>query len=243
MKRVVIITGASRGLGFSLAKRFLHQGDRVIGISKSRKFWKTAVKNLPSDFNFRLYQIDVTSEAEVRAFAKKIRKQFKSIDILINNAGYGGGLFRVEETSQKEFQKNIEANLAAAFYMSKYFIPYFRKQKKGLILNVSSMAGQRAVPKLFAYSAAKFGILALSQAIAKENTDINLKCLTVCPGGMNTLMRRDLFGKEDAQRQQSPDFVADVMMQIIDNKISVESGGDIVIRHGKITAIHPCPGV
>ena len=105
------------------------------------------------------------------------------------------------------------------------------------------MAGQRAVPRLAVYSAAKFGVLALSQAVAKENANIDFKCLTVCPGGMNTEMRANLFGWEDASRQQSPAFVADTIYDIYRNKIKVESGGDIVIRHGKVTAIHPCPAV
>jgi NAD(P)-dependent dehydrogenase (short-subunit alcohol dehydrogenase family) len=103
------------------------------------------------------------------------------------------------------------------------------------------MAGKRAVPRLFAYSAARSGILALSQCVAKENADAGLKCITVCPGGMNTRMRADLFGREDAEKQQSPDFVADVIFKVIQDEIQVESGGDIVIRHGKITTVEPCP--
>ena len=105
------------------------------------------------------------------------------------------------------------------------------------------MAGKRAVPKLFSYSASKFGILALSQAVAKENKEYGIKCFTVCPGGINTSMRESLFGKEDAQRQQSPGFVADVICKTITEEICVESGGDIIVRHGEITAINACPGV
>ena len=84
-------------------------------------------------------------------------------------------------------------------------------------------------------------MLALSQAIAKENANGSLKCITVCPGGMNTTMRSKLFGKKDASKQQSPDFVAEVISNIVDGKISVQSGGDIVIRHSKITQITPPP--
>jgi short-subunit dehydrogenase len=105
------------------------------------------------------------------------------------------------------------------------------------------MAGQRAVPGVAVYSASKFGVLALSQAIAKENADIPLKCVTVCPGGMNTEMREAIFGKADAEKQQSPDYVADVIFDVYHDKVQVESGGDIVIRHGQISAIHPCPQV
>ena len=81
----------------------------------------------------------------------------------------------------------------------------------------------------------------MSQAIAKENAETGLQCITVCPGGMNTEMRRELFGTEDAERQQTPEFVADIMARIAEGKISVLSGGHIVIRHSKITGIFPPP--
>jgi len=123
----------------------------------------------------------------------------------------------------------------------KYAFPFFKKQKKGFIVNISSMAGKRAVPRLFPYSASKFAVLALSQCVAKENAENGIKCITVCPSGMNTEMRAKLFGKKDASLQQSSDFVADIVMKVIHGKIEVLSGGDIVICHGKIKAINPPP--
>ena len=116
-----------------------------------------------------------------------------------------------------------------------------KKTPRALIMNISSMAGIRAVPRLVSYSAAKFGVLALSQAIAKENSETGLQCITVCPGGMNTEMRCELFGVEDAVRQQTPEFVADIIVQIAEGKISVLSGGHIIIRHSKITGVFPPP--
>jgi NAD(P)-dependent dehydrogenase (short-subunit alcohol dehydrogenase family) len=191
--------------------------------------------------NFSLHQIDLTQEKKVNSFIHSIVKKTGEIDILINCAGYGSGLQSVDKLAYKEFEANIQQNLATAFLMCKHIVPVMRRQNRGLIINISSMAGKRAVPRAFAYSASKFGVLALSQCIAKENADANIKCITVCPGGMNTPMREIFFGKEDAQKQQSPDFVADITMQVIDGKIAVESGGDIVVRHSKITAVNPCP--
>ncbi len=242
MSRVVVITGASRGLGLSLAQRFIAEGDRVFGISQSTRFWKKAQQSVSNNPNFHLSKLDLTSEDSIQKFVRGLLKKTGYVDILINNAGYGGGLAKIEDTSRKEHQKIMDSNLLSAFLMSKHLIPVFRRQDDGVIVNVSSMAGQRGVPKLFSYSAAKFGLLALSQCIAKENLDKKLKCFTVCPGGMNTEMRSAIFGKEDAARQQSPDFVAGIVMDVLKNNIQVEPGGDIVIRHGKITAIHPCPG-
>lgn len=238
MGRIVVITGASQGLGLELAKKFVQKGDKIFGIDIQKN--KAACESLDPS-KFKLFISDLTSEKNVKALFSKIKKQAGQIDILINNAGYCGPLTRVEDVSLKDFQRHMECNLLSAFLMCKYAVPVILEQNKGLIVNISSMAGIRAVPRLFPYSAAKSGVIALSQAIAKENDGTGLKCITVCPGGMNTQMRRCLFGEEDAAKQQGPDFVAHVIDQIVHERLEVLSGGHIVIRHGKITGIFPPP--
>lgn len=241
MKQIVVITGAASGLGLSLSQKFLGLGAAVYGATKTRSHWSEAKRRLVRYSHFLLSQVDVTSEAEVRQFISGIVKKEGRIDILINNAGYASRPVPVDEENLREFQKNLSSNLVSAFLMCKHSIPVLRRQKEGWIFNVSSFAGKRAVPHLAAYSASKFGVVALTQSIAKENSDAGFKCVTVCPGGMNTEMRASLFGKEDAERQQSPDFVAEKIVEIVQGKIPIESGGDIVIRHSQITAINPLP--
>lgn len=241
MQQSVVITGASRGLGLALTRKFLAAGWTVYAVSRTRKYWKSALAKLPAKAPVTFHALDLTSEAQVKKFVQRLKG--KTVDLLINNAGYGGDLIRLEETSVSEYKKLMDGNVLSAFLACKYFVPFMRRQKNGTIFNVSSMAGQRAVPKLAVYSIAKFGVLALSQAVAKENLDVPIKCVTICPGGMNTEMRAKIFGKEDAAKQQTTEFVSDVIFDVYENKTQVESGGDIVIRHGKITAIHPCPGV
>jgi 3-oxoacyl-[acyl-carrier protein] reductase len=234
MKRIIVITGVSGGLGLALAGKFLGPGDTVFGIDIK----KSETAQSPG---FKFLKGDLTSLRDTRAVIVQVLKQAGQIDLLINNAGYCGPLTRVEDIPLKEFQKHFKRNLLTAFLMCQAILPVMLKQKRGLIINVSSMAGTRAVPRLFPYSAAKSGVLALSQAIAKENPDTGIKCITVCPGGMNTTMRRQLFGAEDAARQQTPEFMADMIAQVADEKIKVLSGGHIVIRHCKITGIFPPP--
>jgi NAD(P)-dependent dehydrogenase (short-subunit alcohol dehydrogenase family) len=218
MKRIIVITGASRGLGLALAKKFVDLGDTVFGISRTRKYWPAAKRAVPSD-HFKLLAGDITSEKTVKTLLAGIRRRAGQIDILINNAGYCAPLAPVEKISLAEFRMHFKQNLDTAFLMCKHATPIMKKQKRGLIMNVSSMAGIRAVPRLVAYSASKFGVLALSQAIAKENSETGLRCITVCPGGMNTEMRRELFGAEDAVRQQTPEFVSEIMALIAEGKI------------------------
>lgn len=241
MNKIVVITGASSGLGLSLTKRFLQNQDRVFGISKTRRHWKKTFSEVGKTNRFFLAQLDAANENSVKHYFKTVLKKTDHIDIMINNAGYGGTLTHVDKLSTIEVSKHFEHNLLSTFIVSKCVIPIFKKQGSGLIVNISSMAGKRAVPGLFAYSASKFGVLALSQCITKENSNTGIKCITVCPGGMNTEMRKKLFGKADAQKQQSADFVANIIFQVANDQIKVESGGDIIIRHGKVSTVNPPP--
>lgn len=240
MNRIAILTGAAAGLGRSLTVRLLRAGWTVYGTTRTQKHWKQLKKNLGgSAKNLFLHQFDAILESKVRAFVSKIYRETGRIDLLINNAGYGGTLKRIEDETLSHFQRHLASNLLSTFLMCKYTLPILKKQKKGWIMNISSMAGKRAVPSMGAYSASKFGVIALSQSIAKENPHSVFKCITVCPGGMNTQMRVRLFGREDASRQQSPDFVADKVMEILSGKIAVPSGGDVVIRHHQISMNPP----
>lgn len=234
-KKAAIITGASRGLGLELSKLLIKSGWEVFGISRTSDSWTSARKKIPSK-KFHLSALDVSDENEVAEFFRWVRHNSSRIDLLVNAAGYGGSLAPVQDTSVSEFEKHLKQNLISAFLMCRTALPFLKKSKAPLVMNVSSMAGVRSVPKLAAYSASKFGVLALTEALAKENSEW-LKVITVCPGGMNTEMRAALFGKEDAAKQQTPAFVAEKMFQIVDGNIPLPSASHIVIRHSKITQI------
>lgn len=241
MNKVIVISGASSGLGVCLAKKFIGTGDIVFGASKTKKNWVAAKKIIRKTNRFSLFSLDLSKEQNVNRFLSTVFKKAGKIDVLINCTGYAGSLSRVENLRLSEFQKYISYNLFTAFLMCKHVIPIFRKQNGGIIVNISSMAGKRAVPQLAAYSASKFGVLALSQSIAKENLDSNFKCITICPGGINTRMRARLFGKKDAIKQQSADFVAEIICQAIDGTLKIDNGGDIIIRHNRVVSINPLP--
>jgi len=241
VNQVALITGASTGLGLSLAKRLVESGALVFGVSRTRLHWKRAKEKVANPKRFFLYQADVSKEKAVRRLITRVFGKTGRLDIVVNNAGYAKVLSRVEDLTLSEFRKSVWGNLISSFLVCKHVTPYLKKQGRGLIINVSSMAGKRAVPRMAAYSAAKFGVVALSQCLAKENPNGALKCITVCPGGIRTRMRSRLFGEKDAVDQQSPDRVARIIHDIIQGKIEVESGGDVLVRNGRVTAVNPLP--
>lgn len=240
MDRTVIVTGASSGLGLSLVRKFVNAGDIVFGITRTRRHWASARNAVPSP-HFHLHQADLSIEKEVKRVVKKVLRKAGRIDLLVNSAGYARQLIRTEDERLTEFQKHLRHNLISVFLTCKFAIPVFKKQNKGWIINVASYAGKRAVPLLGAYSASKFAVVALTQSMAKENPDAGFKCITVCPGGMNTEMRARLLGRSEARQQQSPDWVAEQIFQVVEGKIAVSSGGDVVIRHGRPAAVNPPP--
>src|SRR3989338_3968581 len=187
--KVAIISGASSGLGLAVSRKLVRKNWFVFGLSKTKKHWAQARKQIPQPDSFCMAQCDVSRESAVKHFFSRLQQQTNHLDLLINNAGYVSRLARLEDTDTGEFNLNIQHNLLSVFLMSKYAIPFLRRKRKGLIINISSMAGKRAVPKLAGYSASKFGVLALSQCIAKENIDKGVSSITICPGGMNTKMR------------------------------------------------------
>lgn len=237
--KVVVITGGSKGLGKELAMIFALEKSRVIICSRNKAGLKTVYEEIiKNGGKCSYFVVDVTNKAQVNRFIDNILKSHDKIDILINNAGYAGNLERLESVKYSDLEKIFKTNVYSMFYLLKKVVPIMRKQKTGIIINVSSTAGKRAVPNLSVYSASKFAVIGLTQALAKELENTDVRCIALCPGGMNTEMRSKIFGKEDAEKQQDAAFVAKVVKDIATDKIKVPNGGDIVVRHGKVTSIN-----
>lgn len=232
-----MISGVSSGIGLELAQLALNENFEVYGVSLTENNWLSVRQLLGNPSSLHLYTCDVSNYDKVKAFIGTVVEGEGKIDLLINNAGYIDSGYRLEELPNEEFERNIAVNLNSVFYMCKEALPYMKDQE-ALIINVSSNAGKRAVPKIAAYSAAKFGVVALSQSIAKENLETGPICYCVCPGGTNTPMRQKIFG--DADQQQSATFVAEQIFKLLDTDIP--SGSDIVVRHSKV-AVNLVPGI
>ena len=117
--------------------------------------------------------------------------------------------------------------------MIKYVMPVMKRNNSGTIINMSSRAGRRAVPKLSAYTAAKFAVRGLTESAAKEVQDTGIKCISISPAGVNTGMRAMVFGQSDAQNQQTTSRITDIISRILLGDLDVSNGSDIVIIKGK----------
>jgi len=226
--KIVVLTGASSGIGYSLLNYFIKEGARVYGSSRNERELTTESKQ---ECNFEL--LDLADELNVERYVKTILQKENRIDILINNAGVAHNLALVEEINSEMLNSVVRDNLLPTFNMMKYIIPIMKKNNSGTIINISSRAGRRAVPKLSAYTAAKFAVRGLTESVAKEVQDTGIKCISISPAGVNTGMRAMVFGQEDAENQQDTSRINEVISRILSGSLDVSNGSDIVIIKGK----------
>ena len=182
-KQVWLITGASSGFGKAFAEYAISKGYNVI-VTARRTDKLAAIKELAPD-QVEAIRMDVTNSKEITAALEQAVLRFNRIDVLINNAGYGI-VGAVEETSEEELRAQMETNFFGAVAVMKTIIPQLRRQKSGAIVNISSLGGQLSYPGFGAYSASKFALEGISEALAAELAPFGIKVLIVEPGQFRT---------------------------------------------------------
>ena len=237
--KVAVVTGGSRGLGRDLAGLIHRAGGEVIVCARSSEEANGAGPK--ERWYSQWHSMDLAVPAELDAFADSLIGSRRPIDILVNNAGYGGRIASLAETTEEELEAHVAVNFVSPFLLTRKLLPMILSADQGWIVNVASQAGKRAVPKLAAYSATKFALVGMAQALAKELQDTRVSCVTICPGGMDTEMRAGLFGREDARRQQPAMSVAVLIRDIITGAIPVASGAEVLIKEGRIQRIELSP--
>ncbi|UGX94451.1 SDR family NAD(P)-dependent oxidoreductase [Bradyrhizobium barranii subsp. barranii] len=183
MSKIWFISGSSRGLGRAITEAALAAGDRVAATARDTK----PLEPLRERFGerLRLAPLDVTDEAAAQAAIGLAVEAFGGVDVVVNNAGYGD-LGSVEDTSLASFRQQIEVNLLGTIIVTKAAIPVLRRQRRGHIVQFSSVGGRIGAPARAAYSAAKWGIEGFSESLAREMALVGVHVTIVEPGGFRT---------------------------------------------------------
>jgi NAD(P)-dependent dehydrogenase (short-subunit alcohol dehydrogenase family) len=177
------ITGASSGFGMEFARFALERGDNVVATARGIAKLQTLARWAPE--RLLVQKMDVTMNTEIRAAVDAAVGRFGRIDYLFNNAGYGViGTF--EETSEAELRAQMETNFFGAMAVTRAVLPTLRSQHSGAIVNISSMGGQMSFGGVGAYSASKFALEGMSEALAQEVAPFGIKVLVVEPGAFRT---------------------------------------------------------
>ena len=183
MQKTWFITGASRGLGFEIAKAALRAGDQVVAAGRKKA---AVADNLGPDSGQLLsVELDVTEADQARAAVLAAVARFGSIDVLVNNAGYGHlGFF--EETTIRDVEAQFATNLFGVFNVTWAALPYMRSARSGRIFNISSLAGILGVELGSLYCASKFALEGFSESLAKEVAPFGISVTIVEPGPFRT---------------------------------------------------------
>ncbi|WP_434778173.1 SDR family oxidoreductase [Neisseria sp. Ec49-e6-T10] len=188
MHKTWFITGASSGFGLIMTEKLLQRGDQVaVTIRKTSD--RKAIDLLKEKHQQRLhiFELDLTSSFdEIEKVVKQVFTVLPQIDVLVSNAGYVL-LGALEELNETQIQQQISTNLLGPIFLIKAFVPYFRAQRKGHIVQVSSEAGQISYPALTAYHASKWGVEGFCESLARELVMFNIKVTIIEPGRTATL--------------------------------------------------------
>lgn len=189
-KRIWFITGISSGLGKALAQTVIDEGDFVIGTFRNQS--QTDNFNIQYKDKAFALTLDITKSNEIENAVKLVTDKFGKIDVLVNNAGYGiAGA--IEETSTEEVRAIFEANFFGALKLTQCFLPIFRKQGSGHIIQISSHGGFKAFAGFGIYNASKFAMEGFSEALAQEVEPLGIKVIIVEPGPFRTSFAGSCF--------------------------------------------------
>lgn len=212
---IVVVTGGTKGIGFSIAEALLKKGARAFICGRKEDDLNRAIEMLRDVGEVAGAVCDVRDEEQVRAMLDKCVAKFGGVDVLVNNAGIGYFGKTVEEMNPDDFRRTLETNLFGVFYSCHHAIPLIKKRGGGYIINISSLAGQNAHPRMAAYNASKFGLNGFSEALMQEVRHDGIKVSYICPGSVNTDFGGDSASPEKSWQLQ-PEDIAKVVIDLLE---------------------------
>jgi len=197
VSKVWFITGAGSGIGAATARAAVKAGDRVVATGRNLDKVRKALGDIAGE-SVAFIALDVTSEAQAQAAVEAAVNAFGRIDVLVDSAGYSL-LGNFEELDTEDIQSLMATNFYGVMFVMRAVMPVMRKQRSGRIINISSLAGVIGFKHCGAYSAAKFAVEGLSQAVAQEVEPFGILITTVAPG----FFRTDLLDAGNAKYAKS----------------------------------------
>lgn len=237
-QKIAIVTGASRGIGKEVAKELAESGITVIAnYNKSEEEAKKLQQELEEkNFKLEIFKADVSKREDVKKLVEYTIEKYGKIDILINNAGISEYKLFTDETDE-DWDKLINTNLYSAFAMSQEVITNMVHNKKGCIINISSIWGIVGGSLEVLYSISKAGLDGMTKALAKELGPSNIRVNSIAPGMINTKMNSKFTEKEieeikeeiPLERLGDPQDIAKCIKWLIDDNYTT---GQVISING-----------
>lgn len=213
--KIIVVTGAGRGIGKAIAERFLAEGATVYGVDLQ----EGSMEELNATSHFHPVYFDITNQDLIRDLFVTLQNTHGRLDVLVNNAGIMQDAY-LPMITDKLLQKTFDVNVFAMIYMIKYAAKLMRKQKSGSIINAASVMGVGGNAGQIAYAASKGAVVALTKSVAKELATVNIRVNAVAPGVVETELLQNVSedqmsiikSKIGFNRLATPEEVADVYL-------------------------------
>jgi NAD(P)-dependent dehydrogenase (short-subunit alcohol dehydrogenase family) len=208
--RNAIITGANRGFGLEIAKKFVAEGASVVICGRDADQVERAVEALQRDSAAKQMVIglplDVSKEENVKQMINTAIDALGRIDIVVNNAGIYGPKGLIEDVDSDEWVSAIHINLLSVFFMCKWILPHMKKNNAGKIINLSGGGATAPLPRISAYAASKAAVVRLTETLAEECREYAIDINAVAPGALNTRLLEEVL-------ESGPDAVGKVFYE------------------------------
>lgn len=239
--KVALVTGGVSGIGRAAVAEFAQAGAKVVvaDVQDGKKL-VAEIKRAGGEATY--IKCNVSIDADVKALVKQTIAVYGQLDYAVNNAGTEGLQKPLQNLTENEWQKVIDINLKGVWLCMKYQIPQMIKQKKGAIVNVSSIAGVIGFPNAAAYVASKHGVIGLTKVAALENAQTGVRVNAICPGLIKTPMLERAFTSPEMEaaytagvpmkRLGRPEEIADSIIHLCSDASSLITGHAMVIDGG-----------
>ena len=255
--KIALITGGGTGLGAATARLFVEEGAKVVISGRRIEILEKVTDGLPKG-SALAFRGDVTDPEQSQAMVEATIKFGGRIDVLVNNAGTGAPGGKVVDLTAEQWQQMINVNLTGQFLMMKAALPEMIKTGGGTIVNIASLAALRCIPGMAAYTATKAGVIGLTQAVALDYGNDNIRANAVCPGliwtegmergaaGMAKMLDTDIAGAMNFMtkfnplpRPSKPEEIAKAVLFLAGDDSSYMTGAVMVVDGGACV-VDPC---
>jgi NAD(P)-dependent dehydrogenase (short-subunit alcohol dehydrogenase family) len=248
--KVAIITGGGSGIGKAIAIELAGQGARVCLLDLNKEGAEATVRQILSNNNFaKVYACNVASQKETTEVINQIGTEFGEINILVNSAGVSH-IGKLENTTEADFDRLYQVNVKGVYNSMLAVIPFMKKQKQGVILNLASVAAGVGVGERFAYSMTKGAVFSMTLSVAKDYVQEGIRCNSISPGRVHTpfvdgFLKANYPGKEEEMfeklsktqpigRMGKPEEIANLALYLCSDEAAFITGTDYPIDGGFI---------
>ncbi|MDP1573940.1 MAG: SDR family oxidoreductase [Coxiellaceae bacterium] len=186
--KIILITGATSGIGEACAHLFAAQGAKLLLCARRTNLLTSLTKKLRDAFHVDIHTVslDVRDREQVKQQLSTLPTEWKSIDILLNNAGLAAGLESMNEANIDDWEAMIDTNVKGLLFVTRALLPQMVEKKSGHIINIGSISGHQVYPRGGVYCATKFAVKALSQGLRMDLLGTNIRVTTISPGAVET---------------------------------------------------------